>query len=73
MGRWTCIETKISDNNSVYKRKEIIFDEVFPAKTAFDSGLSDELKVKKQCLKNFGFFSRARHINLKRTANEKYL
>ena len=55
MGRWTCIETKISDNNSVYKRKEIIFDEVFPAKTAFDSGLSDELKVKKQCLKKFQF------------------
>ena len=43
MGQWTCIEREIFENNSVYKRKEVTLDDVFPATNL---GMpSDGLKV----------------------------
>ena len=46
MGQWTCIEKEISENNALYKRKEIILDEVFRPETASTSVISsDDLKV----------------------------
>ena len=62
MGPWTCIEREIFENNSVYKRKEIILDEVFPVSNVKIA--SAELKVKKSREEAFG-----RPYSIEKTCN----